>query len=600
MRFYLIILALFVCVPNCILASSWKQAQEDKKAQLDLLWYTSVPFVHYNNEQELTGLEYEIFEAFGEYIKQEHGIDLNLNWVQADSFGGILDEVAASNHQNLIGVSAFSITKERQQRLKFTDSYLPDITVLVSSQGTPIVRQLQDIHDLMKDMTAVTIAGTTYEKFLKRMRDDLGMDFKINYIDSDKNVLDHISRSDNMFGFIDLPIYLIWIKNGRDLIRQNFFTVRGIGYGFIMPPSSDWDIPFNEFLKDENFKPQIADIIAKYLGSELYQFIDNTYDREQLGTYILTKEKEIQLALIKNANLKLEEEKTYKRILILGIGTVLLFLIIIMYLFYKNQKTTNLIIEQKDQIELQQKDIRQKNEQLMNRNAQLLALNEDKNNLVNILAHDLRSPLSNILGLLGIMTNDNKNLNDEQKDYLEKIGTTANRMSQMIAKILNPSTLDSSNKAVLKEEVDIAQLVDDVSSRYMPAATNKSIDLKVKVPNSKLTIETDHLLLFLVLENLLSNAVKFSPQDTEINLKVNKKEGQIIFKIIDQGPGFTEEDKGLIFQRFQKLSAEPTGNESSTGLGLSIVKKYVKDLGGKVWLESKVGKGSTFFVSLKA
>ena len=68
----------------------------------------------------------------------------------------------------------------------------------------------------------------------------------------------------------------------------------------------------------------------------------------------------------------------------------------------------------------------------------------------------------------------------------------------------------------------------------------------------------------------------------------------------DQGPGFSEDDKKLLFTRFQKLSAQPTGEESSTGLGLSIVKKYVTDLGGNIWLESEVGSGSTFFVSFKS
>ncbi|SMD32951.1 Signal transduction histidine kinase [Reichenbachiella faecimaris] len=600
MRLYLFILTLFVLLSQSVLADSWRQAQEDQKAELDLLWYTSIPFVHYNSKQELVGLEYEIFETFEEYIREKHAIDLKLNWIQAESFRGILDTVAISTDHNLIGVSAFSITEERQQYLKFTDSYLPDITVLVSSQGTPIVRQLEDVNSLMRDMTAVTIAGTTYETFLLNMREELGMNFEIKYIHSDKNVLDHISKFDNMFAFIDLPIYLMWIKDGRDLTRQNFFTIRGIGYGFIMPLDSDWYIPFNSFLGDKDYKSKIATIISKYLGNELYQFIDNSYDREQLGTYILTKEKEIQLALIKNANLKLEEEKAYKRILILGIGVVLMFLIIIMYLFYNNQKTTKLIIKQKDQIELQQKDISQKNEQMMNRNAQLLALNEDKNNLVSILAHDLRSPLNNILGLSGIMIKDNKNLDEEQKDYLDKISLTANGMNQMITKILDPSTLEGNHKAILKEEVNIAQLMDDLSSRYLPAATNKNIELQVETPKNRLTIETDHMLLFLVLENLLSNAVKFSPQDTKVTLNVNKTDGHIIFKVSDQGPGFTDEDKSLVFQRFQKLSAEPTGNESSTGLGLSIVKKYVKDLGGKVWLESEEGNGSTFFVKLNA
>jgi len=106
------------------------------------------------------------------------------------------------------------------------------------------------------------------------------------------------------------------------------------------------------------------------------------------------------------------------------------------------------------------------------------------------------------------------------------------------------------------------------------------------------------MLLFLVLENLLSNAFKFSPPNTVVSFQIYREAENILFKINDQGPGFTDDDKKLVFSRFQKLSAQPTENESSTGLGLSIVKKYVKYLGGKVWLESEIGQGSTFYVSL--
>lgn len=598
MRLFTLLLILFIQLPFVGKGNNWQEAQKNKSAVLDLHWYTSIPFIHYNPKGELIGLEYELMQTFGEYLQSEHQIDLQLNWIKDESFFGVLESVKNSNTPNKIGVSAFSITEDRKKYLKYTNAYLPDITVLVSSQGTPIVRRLEDVNELMENMVAVTIKGTIYETFLFDLQKELNVDFEIQYINSDQNVLDHINRSDHMFGFIDLPIYLMWIKEGKDLIRQNFFTVRGMGYGFIIPPSSDWNLPFDAFLADAKYKTKVSDIISKHLGGELYQFIDSSYDREQLGTFILTKEKEIQLALIRNANLKLEEEETFKRILILGIGVSLVFLFIILYLFYHNQKTTKLIIDQKDQIESQQKDIRQKNEQLINRNAQLITLNEDKTNLVNILAHDLRSPLSHIQGLSSILTSSLKEVSDENKDYLHKIENAAKHMNQMIEKILNTDSLEGGHKMILKEQVNVDQLIDDLSIRYNTLAANKDIKLTVVKPQSSLSLETDHMLLFLVLENLVSNAVKFSTAHTEITLEIERVKNKTLFKITDQGPGFSEEDRLLVFNRFQKLSAQPTGNEPSTGLGLSIVKKYTKDLGGEVWLDATSEKGSTFIVSL--
>lgn len=600
MRIYALIMALLLLFTQEGRSDSWQQAKLSKKATLNVNWFVSIPFIYTDADGQLVGIEKDIIALFEQYLLEKSGIDLTVNWIEAEGFYDLMQRTKNAKNPNVFGASAFSITKERREFLNFTDSYLQDITVLVSSEGTPIVHKYNDIDQMMDGMLAITIKGTIYEKLLFDLKQQLNIDFDIHYIHSEQNVLDHISQSSNMFGFIDLPIYLMWIKNGKNIPRQNFFTVRGSGYGYIMPKKSDLHLPFNEFLADSTYQLKVRQVISKYLGSELQEFIDNSYLEEELGTYILTKEKEIQLELIKNANLKLEEEKTFKRILILGIAATLLFLIIIMYLFYNNQKTTKLIIEQKDQIESQQSDIRNKNEQLLNRNAQLFTLNEDKNNLVSILAHDLRSPLNNILGLSNLMQSNNDNPNKEHQNYLDKISETANRMNQMIAKILDPSTLEASNKAVLKEKVDVGQLIEDLSSRYKPSATNKDIEIQISGAINKLTLVTDHMLLFLVLENLLSNAVKFSPPNSQISIHTYDENGQILITISDQGPGFTNEDKKLVFSRFQKLSAQPTGKESSTGLGLSIVKKYVKDLGGQVWLESEAGKGSTFFVSLPA
>lgn len=598
MRIILLALPLVLLLPSIGTCDSWKIAQEKKKAQLDLYWFTSKPFIYADAQGNLGGLEFELIETFVSYAQEKHGIYLQLNWIEDESFYSIIESVGVSSKQNTWGVSAFSTTDERKKILNYTNSYLPDITVLVSSQGTPIVQNFDEINKMMEGMHAISIKGTIYETLLFKMKDQLTADFEIEYITSSESVLDHISRSDNAFGFIDLPVYMMWIKDGRNLTRQNFFTFKGVGYGFIMPLSSDWYMPFNAFLTDPDYSARIASVISKHLGRELHSFIDESYDREQLATYILTKEKEIQLELIKNANLNLEKEITYKRILVLGIAIILIFFLVTIYFFRKNQKTTALILAQKNQIESHEKSIRQKNEQLINRNAQLLNLNEDKNNLVSILAHDLRSPLSNIIGLSGIIRDDNTSTKNNHSDYLEKISEAANHMNQMIVKILDVGTLDRNQKTVITEQVDIHSLITDLSSRYKPLATNKSIVLDIISPNKEMVIETDHMLLFLILENLLSNAVKFSPAESRVVFEVVESDGNVKFKVIDEGPGFTEKDKTLVFNKFQKLSARPTGNEPSTGLGLSIVKKYVTDLGGKVWMESEVGKGSTFYVCL--
>jgi signal transduction histidine kinase len=102
-----------------------------------------------------------------------------------------------------------------------------------------------------------------------------------------------------------------------------------------------------------------------------------------------------------------------------------------------------------------------------------------------------------------------------------------------------------------------------------------------------------------IIDNLLSNAIKFSNHNTKVHVTLKDENQTIRFEIADEGPGILEEDQPKLFQKFQKLHAQPTDGESSTGLGLSIVKKYADAMKGKVWCESEFGKGAKFIVEFK-
>ncbi|MEO9484470.1 MAG: ATP-binding protein [Ekhidna sp.] len=591
------ICCLIICLFS-FLSSFATHTQDESTDTIDIIWYPSVPFVYEDDESQMVGIEPDIIRAFQSFLESEKGQVISLNWVKTESFSAVLEKVKDGDN-NTIGVSALSVTDERKVYADFVTPYLPDITVLISSKGTPIVRSYEEMNEMMNSLNAITIKDSKYDMMLLNLKKQSGIDFEISYIESETNALEGVSAANDRFGFIDLPVYLMYVKNGSKITRQNFFTVKGEGYSFMMPRGSKWKESFDEFMTSEKYKNQISQIISKYLGEELYRFIDEIYSGEELGTSILTKEKEMQFALVRNANLRLKQEQMTSRILIIGIAITSIFLFAIGYLFYKNQRTTNLLIGQKDQIDDQQEDIRLKNEQLMNRNAQLVALNEEKNNLVRILAHDIRSPLSQIIMVTDIVNqNKSENFSEMEAKMLTQVTASAERINQMVTKILDVDGLEQNRINVLQERVDVRNIMKDIAQRYRPIAAKKNIDLAVEFCENHNIIRTDHLLLLLVLENLTSNAVKFSEPNSTVELRAECAYDSVVFKVSDDGPGFSEEDKKKLFNRFQKLSAKPTGGEVSTGLGLSIVKKYVQDLGGKVWVESVEGKGSTFFVKL--
>lgn len=119
-------------------------------------------------------------------------------------------------------------------------------------------------------------------------------------------------------------------------------------------------------------------------------------------------------------------------------------------------------------------------------------------------------------------------------------------------------------------------------------------------PETAATANADPNVLTQVLENLVSNAVKYSPPDRSIFVRLKQLPGTVRFEVQDEGPGLSAEDQQKLFGKFARLTAKPTGDETSTGLGLSIVKRMVEAMNGEVWCESEAGQGATFIVELPA
>ena len=152
--------------------------------------------------------------------------------------------------------------------------------------------------------------------------------------------------------------------------------------------------------------------------------------------------------------------------------------------------------------------------------------------------------------------------------------------------------------AIRIESVSLSETVAHAAGQFQEAARRKQVVLRGVLPPENAVVEADPTALSQVLGNLLSNAVKFSPPGKEISIGVRSEDSYVECYVQDQGPGFTEEDKTRMFQRYGKLSAKPTGGEPSSWLGLSIVKKLVEAMGGAVTCESTAGSGARFTVRL--
>lgn len=254
---------------------------------------------------------------------------------------------------------------------------------------------------------------------------------------------------------------------------------------------------------------------------------------------------------------------------------------------------------QEQNIFLEQK-VAERTAEVALQNKQLLALNEEKDMLINVAAHDLRTPLTHIRLLVQLIDVTSLGLSKNQKNYLDEIDNSANRLTQLIGRILNLHALETNKVKLKKEIIAIEEIVGFVVKSFRLSSEEKEIKINTIIESHDYLVEVDKNYMIQVLENLISNAIKFSERGTEIKVRVITNNQKVSVIVEDEGPGISEEDQKKLFGRFQKLSAQPTEGETSIGLGLSIVKKYIESMDGEIQCESKLGIGTKFIISLDA
>lgn len=574
-------------------SNNWRETLHNKKGNLIVYWYTSTPFIYENEKGQLTGVEYELMEGFKKYLLTNYQIELTFTWKKSTGFYNVLQDVQKSTVP-VFGASAFSITPERLKWVDFTPTYLGDISVLITSKDVALAKSDGELNKILNNLKAVTIKGTTYERDLNQLQEEHDLNFDYQYIPSSDNVLKKIESQKKSFGYIDLPVYLAHFSNNTnlDVKRQNFHAVKREGYSFIYSKGSDWEFPVEEYFASKEFQKEVVPIIGKYMDPDIFEFLRRISTTSDEDVEMLSKEKEIQSNEIKFKALQIEREATLRKILMVALFIIILSLIIIGRQYFIKHRTGQLLALQKELIETQRGNIELQKRELENRNHELEGINQEKNDLIKILAHDLRSPLNQISGLARLMEVEKEK---NQTDYIQKILEAAKRLNGMITKILDVEAIETHRTNLVFEEIEILPLLNEITYAFEKTASEKNISVEI-IATPALKVKTDRTYLAEVIENLVSNALKFSPRNKSIQIRSLETDSKVEIHVKDEGPGFSEGDKKHLFQKFSKLSAQPTAGEQSTGLGLSIVKKFMELMGGEVTCESENGKGATFIL----
>jgi signal transduction histidine kinase len=233
-------------------------------------------------------------------------------------------------------------------------------------------------------------------------------------------------------------------------------------------------------------------------------------------------------------------------------------------------------------------------QQLMNNLLQ--QANDFKQEVLAIAAHDLRNPIGVILGFSNLIEQDEAFL--KSKEFAGHIKKTASQMEDMVNNFLVSAINNSIEFDLVLSWFDLYDLLNSTIHNFDYAIRRKCQTLSFDNESNDYMVYSDKIHLKEVFDNLISNAIKYSGEGKEINIRLSRTDNHCLFMIKDQGQGFSVKDMKNIYGKFQRLSARPTANESSTGLGLFIVKRIIDKLKGKIDLESKPGEGSIFTVTL--
>jgi two-component system, sensor histidine kinase and response regulator len=251
-------------------------------------------------------------------------------------------------------------------------------------------------------------------------------------------------------------------------------------------------------------------------------------------------------------------------------------------------------------------ELKEKNDQLSRlnvelemKNGELEKLNDQKNQFIGIVAHDLRNPLTVVMAVGDLLEHQlGSHVSERHRSYIGSISRSCLHMLDIINDLLDVKMIDSGQLAINLVPTDLTRLIKKNAEFNSSLSGHKNIMIGFSTEGIIPIVNVDPTRIEQLMNNLLSNATKYSNPGSVVRVAIALHDNDLEISVADEGQGIPSDELEVIFEPFKKASPKPTGGEKSTGLGLAIAKKIVEAHGGRIAVKSSVGSGTTFFVLL--
>ncbi|WP_242225369.1 cell wall metabolism sensor histidine kinase WalK [Bacillus cereus group sp. BfR-BA-01380] len=223
---------------------------------------------------------------------------------------------------------------------------------------------------------------------------------------------------------------------------------------------------------------------------------------------------------------------------------------------------------------------------------------ETRKQLLSSISHDIRTPLTSIIGYVDALKDGIATSEDEKREYLEILSKKSNSLKQLVDQIFNMAKLDADEFPIKKESLDFAEITRESLIEFLPELSKHNIELQVHIPETPCPITADHLSLVRIIDNLMKNAIYYGKAGKIVGIELLETTSEYKLLILDKGPGISNNDLENVFERMYRSEQSRNASHGGSGLGLAITKALVEKNGGDIWVESIPWERTTFSFSI--